>query len=228
MEIISENDTAYLILTDDGSTESRSKASDLNRLIYDHNLHGLLVEGDEVWTKTDDEGQTVTVVPGDEPDTYTLRIEGQSQLFLGEHQKTDLIDGLAEVYEEDSDGVQPLLDLHDRIRSNMMRKELLSHFISAIGDKVAEREDGWMINGHLLLDYEGEFHHPSTDSRKRSGQSVIGTTTATSAYGLSIDAPTDEIQRSFSVGGTKYRLTDREVKFIAKTVWAVKNTPDRT
>lgn len=228
MEIIEENATNYLVKTSDGGTATKTKASDLNQLLYGQNLWGLLESGDEIWTKDGAEDEPdVTIIPDDNATHYTLRVGDAPDLTLGEHHKTDLVDALADVYHDhDGQSTAPLVDLYDSIRDNMVREFVLDPFLKAFTDKVGKRDDGWYINGHLLLTYEGEFYHPDNVSRNRSGR-IIGEGTSTSAYKVDIDYPTEEIQREISPDGQTYRLTDSEVEFIAKAVWGIKNTPDR-
>ena len=228
MRVLEENSTNWLVMTPDGSTETKTKSSDLNKLLYGHNLFGLLDRGDEIWTNsgTEDEPK-VTIIPGDD-ECYTLRLEDAPDLTLGAHHKTDLIEAMQTMYEEnDGESVAPLLRLYDTIRENLLRSEVLDPFLRLLGDKVAGREDGWFINGHLLLTYEGEFYHPSTDSRERSGQSVIGAGTNSTAYNVDIAEPKREMNRNVTLHGDDYRLTDKEVEFLARAMWAVENTPDR-
>jgi hypothetical protein len=230
MEVLDDNEVNYLVLTDDGSTVTKTKSSNLNQLLFDHNLYGLLEEGSEIWTCSNPETAepTVTIIPDDDAECYTVRVGNTIDLTLGAHHKTDLVDALAEVYQDhDGDSVVPLLDLIESIREDMVRVEALKPFLGILSEKVEERDDGWFINGHLLLTYEGDFHHPATESRERSGQSVIGVGSNVGAYSLNIDPPTSEIRREVEYDGETFRLTDSEVDFIARTLWAIENTPDR-
>lgn len=225
MEIIEENTVNWLVLTDDGSTETKTKSSNLNQLLYGHNLFGLLQRGDEIWQSTGEDQADVKIIPG-ENDTYTLSVNG-IELGLGEHHKTHLIDAMQKMYEKYDGDVKPLVNFFEEVRADMVRDEVLEHFVSAFGDRVSLRNDGWFINGHLLLTFEGELYHPSTDSKKRSGQTVIGEAARVQAYNISPDAPTDDINREITIDGRDYRLTENEISFLAKAMWSVKNTPDK-
>jgi len=229
MEILEENSCNWLIRTNDGSITTKTKSSDLNQLLYGHGLWGLIDEGNEVWMGggTKDEPK-VTVIPDDNAKCYTLRVGDAPDLTLGEHRKADLVDAMASIYEDhDNESVAPLVSLYDRIRDNMVRQDVLQPFLDAFTDKVGGRDDGWFINGHLLLTFEGEFHHPSTESRERNGQRVITQGSATSAYNVNISPPEEGLERKVTVEGETYRLTDAEMEFLAKASWAIENTPDR-
>jgi hypothetical protein len=228
MEILDDNEQNWLILTEDGSTDSKTKSSDLNQLLYGHDLFGLLDRGDEIWMHNGAEDeQKVTIIPG-EDDQYTIRPENAPDLTIGAHHKTDLVDAMATMYEDrDGESVAPILNLYDSIREDMIRDKVLEPFAKAFSDKVEVKADGWFLNGHLLLTFEGEFYHPSTNSRKRAGNSVVGVSSSTEAYSVVIGDPEDAISRDITLDGEDYRLTDKEIRFLARMVWAVENTPDR-
>lgn len=228
MEILEENSTNWLVLTPDGSTATKTKDSDLNQLLYGHNLWGLLDTGNEIWQSSGLEDEPkVTVIPDDDAECYTLQVGDAPDLILGKHHKTDLVKAMGKIYNDhDGETVAPIVSLYDRIRDNMVRKKLLVPFLDVFGDKVAEREGGWFINGHLLLTYEGDFYHPENVSRNRSG-SIIGEGTSIEAYGVDIDTPTDQMQREITHEGETYCLTNSEVDFLARAMWAIENTTDR-
>lgn len=230
MEVLEENDTNWLVMTPDGSTETKTKNSDLNQLLYGENLWGLLDRGDEVWTCSNPETAepTITIIPDDNAECYTIRVGDAPTLTLGANHKTDLVDSMAEMYNEyDGESVVPLIELYESVRANMVREDVLRPFLDMFPDKVAERDDGWFINGHLLLTYEGEFYHPNNVSRNRSG-SIIGEGTSVEAYQVDIDAPAPDLNRDVTVDGEKYRLTNSEMDFLARAMWGLKKSPDRT
>jgi hypothetical protein len=227
MRVLDDNGTNWLVQKDDGSTETKTKASNLNQLLYGHNLWGLIDEGSEIWTGGGDGEPKVTVVPDDDATCYTIDPEGMPLLQLGAHHKTRLVDAFMEIYDDhEGNTVQPLLDLYESIRDDMARADVLDPFATLLENKVEIREGGWWINGHLLLTYEGDFYHANHVSRNRSG-GVVGEGTAVEAYQHAVPEPDADMNRSVTVEGEEYRLTNSEVEFVTKAVWAVKATPDR-
>jgi len=228
MEILDDNKQNWLVMTPEGGTATKTKSSSLNQLLYGHNLFGLIDRGDEIWVNTGlEDEQKVTISPGDD-ECYTIRPDEAPDLTLGAHYKKQLIDALASVYEDhDGNSVSPIMDLYDSIRDDMIRTEVLEPFAEVFSDKVAVREDGWFIHDHLLLTFEGDFYHPNTNSRERDGQTVIGATSSSSAYSVNVDEAKDEMSRSITVDGQDFRLTNKEVGFIARVIWAIENTPDQ-
>lgn len=229
MQVLDDNSENWLLLTEDGSTVTKTKSSNLNQLLFGEDLFGLLETGNEVWVSKDrDDEPQVTVIPDDEAQCYTLRVGDLPPLTLPENRKGDLIDALAEVYEDyDGRSSVPLVQLYEEVRGNMVRDTVLAAFLPPFGNRVEEREDGWFINGHLLLNYEGEFHHPTTESRERSGQTVIGSGAAAEAYNVNTGQIEENMQRMIDIDGQQHRLTDGEVEFLALVMWGVENTPDR-
>jgi hypothetical protein len=229
MNVIDETPTSWLIATPDGGTETKTKCSDLNQLLYGHDLFGLLEYGDEIWMKSVDGEKDVTIIPDPESECYTLRLEDCPDLTLGEHHKTDLVEAMAKMYEEhDGDTVKALVTLYDDIRAGMVRGDVLDIFAEALSERVEVRDDGWLINGHVLLTFEAEIYHPSTDSRKRQGNGVVAEGSSVQAYGLRAATLTEDMDRDITTNGESYRLTNKEMKFIGKAVWLVENTPDRS
>ena len=229
MEVLESNDTNFLVRNEDGSITTKTRDSDLNKLLFGHNLYGLIEEGSSVWTNSGAESEPeVMVIPDDEAKSYTIRLDNAPDLTLGPHHKTDLIEALASVYEKhDAKSVAPLVSLYDDVRESMVRKEVLEPFSKAFSDKVEVREDGWFINGHLLLTFEGDFFHPNNTSRTRSGKSVTPHQSQMQAYSVNVSAANADMKRDITLNGTDYRLTDKEMKFLGRALWAVENTPDR-
>jgi hypothetical protein len=228
MEVIEENRQNYLIRNDSGTTEIRSKSSNLNTLIYGHNLFGLLEEESEIWVKETDE-EKITITPlGD--NQYKLETDFGQPLVLGAERKTLLIDALAEVYDDhDGESVEPLLRLYRKLRKNMGRPRVLDPFITALSEKVERLEDGVLINGHLKLTFDNEFYHPRTVSTKRRGSTVVPRQSGERAYHIKdsgFNREKEKIERKVTVNGEKYRLTEKEVTFIVYMMWGIENTPD--
>jgi len=230
MQVLEKNATNFLVRNEDGSITTKTRDSDLNKLLFGHNLYGLIEEGSSVWQSSGAESEPeVTIIPDDESKSYTVRLDNAPDLTLGPHYKTDLIEALAAVYEQhDAESVAPLISLYDDVRESMIRKEVLAPFAKAFSDKVEVRDDGWFINGHLLLTFEGDFFHPNSQSRTRNGRGVTSHQSQMQAYSVDISNGSADMDRDVTLNGESYRLTDTEMNFLAKAIWAFENTPDRS
>jgi len=228
MEILSDNDANWLVQYDDGSVDTVTK-SPLNRLLFEHDLWGLLKRGDEIVTYSGDDKPDVTVISNDDATEYILKLSSSDdKLHLGEHQKPRLIEALHDVYSLDEGvSVEPLLELYDDIREGMVRKRLMEKMASygPFANTVELVEDGWLIHGHLLLTWECEFYHPDTTSRNPTGGVVIEKGSRATAYELRIGRDQQNTTREITLDGNQYRLTDSEMEFVARAIWAVAEAP---
>lgn len=227
-EILDNNDTNWLIRRDDGSIENVTK-SPLNKLLFQHDLWGLLRDGGEVLTFSgDEETPTVRVIAGDDAREYTLDLPGSEdgKLHLGEHLKSDLVDVLIDVYENEHDDASRLVELYDDVRENRVREDVLRSFAERppFAGVIEVVDDGWLIKGYLKLTWEGEFYHPDTSSR--TVNSLTGTGSAQEAYNLRFSSIGNDLDRTVTLDGTTYRMTEAEMRFLAKGLWAMKDAPD--
>ena len=78
--------------------------SPMNKLLYDHDLWGLLREGDEILIiGATDTTPRVEVAPiEDEDNGYNLVVDDLEPLHLGPHHQSRLIDALMDYYESDT------------------------------------------------------------------------------------------------------------------------------
>lgn len=228
-ELLDKNDANLLVQNDNGEIEL-VPLSPLNRLLFDHDLWGLLRRGDEVvqFAATDD-GPTVTIQPDRDAANYTIHVGQFDPLHLGVHQKSMLVDALIEVYEDgNGDDPEPIIRLYDRVRERQVRQ----HIIEPLADqppfasRVEKTDDGWLINGHLLLTWEREFFHPNTTSRKVVG-SGVAPGSSEKAYKVRFGDAAESMERELTIGGMRYRLTDAELEFIARAMWGITSAPAR-
>lgn len=227
MQVLEENPTNWLVATDNGSTTTKTKSSDLNRLLFGHDLFGLLDTGNEIWIRQETEDEPrVEIIPDENAECYTIQVDEFPKLTLGAHLKTELVEAMAEMYQEhDGESVAPIIDLFDRFRADSVRTEVLTPIYEALSERIERRDTGWFINGHVLLTYNCKMFHSDHVSRNRSG-SVIGRGSSNSAYELETGDLSD-MSRNVMVDGKKRRLTNDELEFVHKAVWLIENTPDR-
>ena len=98
--ILDETDENLLVQHESGRVEL-IPLSPMNRLLYKHDLWGLLREGDEIlMIGATDTTPRVEVAPiEDEDNSYTLVVGDLEPLHLGPHHKSRLIDALMDYYE---------------------------------------------------------------------------------------------------------------------------------
>lgn len=214
MEILERNSTNFLVL-EDGNVESITR-TDMNTLLFDHNLWDVLREGTETLTLQEQEnGEKLTITPSDDAREFTIDLgDGGKSVYLGEHHKSDLIEALADHYNENKDGT-PIRDLAIDVRTTQIVPDEVSQLLAVepFASSVEEKVGGWLINGHLLLSWECEFHHPDTTSRE--------VTSGTVARGSS--------DRAYDIDIGRHPQTEREIsdvdEFVKKAAWAVTEAP---
>jgi len=224
-KVLDKTDTNMLVQHKDGSVENVS-LSPLNRLLFDHGLWGVLRDGSEI-LQLDGEDRGVTLIPGEDAREYTMEVDETEPLHIGEHQKSELVDALMDCYGNDGErNPAPLLRLYDRLRANVVRQRVVNYIgeSAALGNSIEMRDDGWLINGHLLLTWDNEFIHPGTTSRTVSG-SAVRAGSSEPAYQMSLSHVGNE-NRTITADGETYRLTDAEMEFVARSLWAIKQAPN--
>lgn len=228
MEVIEETGANWLVKTDDGGTEMIGK-SKTNRALIEYDLWGLLRDGTEVYQiKANESRPSVTLIPDDEAMSYTLRVGDYEGIHLGPHMKSELVDALVDSRDNDEgrEGeAESLISLYDRIRERRVRTEV----VSALAEKppfsanVEGTADGWVIHGYLLLTWERDFHHPDTTTYERSG-STVTEGSSEPAYRIDVGQASSK-DREVTLNKKDYRLTDAEMEFMAKALWAIANAP---
>lgn len=222
-EILDDNPTCWFVQFPDGSTDIVAK-SNLNELLFEHNLWGLLQDGSEVWKATTDDGDSViTVTPMNDASEYRMTIGSGAEVHIGTHHKSRLVDELNAYYTEDS--AKGLVSMYERLRTEQVRPDVIQHFAALpVFEDVEVQDGGWLFHDTLLLTLDREFRHPNTTSRTRSG-SIIEAGANDNAYDLSIGDPSDHFERTVTIDGARYRLSNGEMEFLAKAVWAATKAP---
>jgi hypothetical protein len=223
--ILEETNANWYVLKPDGTTENIPKSPE-NRLLYEHNLYGLLREGDDILVIDHDDRPRVRLVAGENAVEYTLTVGNGGPLHLGAHMKGGLVNRLVEVYEGDR-AVEPLISYYDDVRRDRVRSDVISELAARepFASAVESSADGWLIHDHLLLTWERDLHHPDTTAYNRRGNTVAEGSSEI-AYELRVRNPSnDSDQRQLTVDGTTYRLTDAEMEFVAKATWGLKYAP---
>jgi len=224
-DILTESDTNWLIKYPDGRTKPVSK-SPHNRLLYEHGLWGLLKDGSDILVLHSDEDRaTVRVTPSDDATEFALEVGNGDPIHIGEHKKTDLVNALTTHFVDGNDEAKTLVGLYESIREDRIREDAMRHLaqVPPFTDDVELQADGWLIHDHLLLTWEREFYHPNTTTRTVSG-SAVNPASSEPAYQVSVGKP-QGLARDVTLDGEQYRLTDGEMEFLAKALFAITEAP---
>jgi len=228
-KLLDSPEANYLIQYDDGDVELVTK-SDMNRLVFEHGLWGLLKTGEEIFRlRAEDKKPMMQVIPGEGARSYTIQMGDYDPVHLGPHQKCDLVDAFIEGKSENGNMRESLVRLYDNTRDVSLRKRLINSVAKhePFASAVEIVDDGWLIHDYLLLTWEREFYHPGTTSKTRSG-SIIGDGSTESAYKLSTDQRLGvNSLREIQFEEQSHRLSDDEMDFIVRAMWSIANVPGK-
>lgn len=219
---------ANVIVEHDNGEIENVPLSPKNKLLFDKNLWGLLKKGDEILQIDGD--PSVSIIPNDSATEFTIQVEGAQPIHLGADQKQLLVETLEEAYDDTGDGdldPRKLIDLRDDLMENRVRKEVVDYLaeMPPFSEYVENGNiqiigSGWLFYDELLLTWGREFRHPNTTSKARNG-SIISPDAADSAYDVRFSGVMDNTH-SVTIDGEGYRLTSKEMEFMAKALWAMK------
>lgn len=220
--ILDNNPTNWLVQFPGGDTDLVTK-TDLKVLLFEHDLWGLLKENSTVWRH--DGRYNVEIVPHG-GNKYELFVNDKESIHIGPHRKSEMVAALRSHYESDNQDAVALVKFHRNLHAKQVRRHVVEHFgkLPPLDGNYTDNGGGWLINKHLLLTWSGDFHHPGTTSRTRSG-SVVDKAANEKAYDINLNQPTDGIPRQIEIDGEEVRVTDDEMKFVAKALWAVTQSP---
>lgn len=232
-KILEDRDDHATVLTDDGDVEIISWGSKMNRLVYKHDLAGLVKHGDVVFQTETDEG-TLRIIPDADATEFTIEVDDES-FRVSKHQKTDLLDALDDAYGEgDDDGLdsQVLLEFVYGLMDTKVNPAAAAQFLALpVFDGVERTDEGWWITDNVLLTYNNELYQPKTRRTTRTGD-IIEDGANKIAYDVDISkhnvAHLDaDGQVDLGSYNSDYLGDDDElVEFVAKAIWAVTYVPE--
>lgn len=223
MEIIDETSSNWLV-QDDGDLRNIPKSKQ-NRALIDHGYWGLLQRGDEVlMLGAGTENQTtVTLTPNEDATEFTLQLDDVPPIVLGEHHKSEVVAALVD-NETEPERIAALVELFHSVRDDMVREEVVGAFLdTGVFEHAEERDDGWFFHDHLLLTWECDLYHPNTNRFTRTG-SVVKEGSGEAAYEIRTGI-TKEQNKTIEIDGREYLLTNKEMDFISKALWAETKAP---
>lgn len=226
MPRVIENRGSHVFLQMDDGTVDVVPWSKQNKLVYKHGLENFLIERSEELQFNQDP-KVILSPDGDNQFRITVDL-GDEELssIVPQHMHKDFLDALDSVYQSEQRDIQPLLDLAEDLIDYKVYPPYVEKFadIPLFADAVEVKEEGWLINDHVLLTYDNEFYHPNVQDSRRDGK-VLDESANRIAYELRFK------NRPDTSGQTRLESfdgfnTDEVVEFIARAMWAVSYTPE--
>jgi hypothetical protein len=189
-----------------------------NKLPFEDGLHGFL-NGDEaiVLSEADPE---VMVAPTNDRNCYVLRVNG-STVETTPERSTDVLRGIKDAaIDQEYDS---LLSLYDEIMSTQVRRPVVNALRKTFEghERIEETPSGWLIDEFFLMDWSASMYAKTDDPDeadvRRSGSGVVETDTSYEFVQLRMRRDIEPVE--VSINGDAYRLTEREMMFLAKVNW---------
>ena len=186
-------------------------------LPFDDGLYGFL-SGDKALVLSDD--PEIIIAPTNNQYCYVLRVRGNT-VETTPKQAEDVLKGVKEaVIDED---ISRLDATFDEIMSNQVRRSVIGALLDTFedSDRIDITSRGWMIDDFYLVNWEANMYlrhnNPDTPDKMRSGSGVEETDRSYEFVQLRIGREIEPI--TIAINGDKYRLTEREMLFLAKVKW---------
>lgn len=219
----------FTIIRDDGQPDL-VKATPENVLLYDpendlpfgdgpgEGMHEFLA-GEQALILSEDDPEVI-VAPTNNEYCYILRVRGntvettpnQSEDVLTAI-KTAAIDG--EIFD--------LVDLYDEIMSSQVRRPVVNALYQTFtqDNRIEVADRGWLIDEFYLVNWEASMYtrhnDPDKPDKKRGGGGITETDRSYEFVQLSLRRDIEPIE--VTIRGETYRLTEREMLFLAKVKW---------
>jgi hypothetical protein len=197
-------------------------------LPFDDGLHGFL-SGEKAVVLSDE--PEVIVGPTNNEYCYILRVRG-STVETTPNQAEDVLSGIKEAATEDN--IQTLTSLYDDIRANQVRRPVVNALYSTFSEqeRINRTSRGWLVDEFYLVNWEASMYlrhnDPDEGDYKRGGGSVQQTDRSYEFVQLNLRRDIEPVD--VTIQGETYRLTEREMLFLAKVKWLLnrrKHHPDQ-
>lgn len=226
----------FTIIADTGQPDLK-KATAENILLYDpedelpfeDGMRSFL-SGDEALVLSESDPE-VMVAPTTNEYCYILRVKG-STVETTPNQAERVLSGIKDAAIDRE--FKPLVDLYDHIMSTQVRRGVVNALLDTFDeqDRIESNNNGWLIDDFYLVDWTASmyFKHDDPDEPdvKRGGGGVRETDRSYEFVQLNLRRDVDPIE--VSIGGETFRLTEREMLFLAKVKWLLDRRhyhPDR-
>jgi hypothetical protein len=215
----------FTIISDSGQPELvKATAENLllydpaNELPFDDGMHEFL-SGNEALILSADEPE-VMVAPTENEYCFILRVKG-STIETTPKQAERVLRGIKDAAVDEN--MIPLVQLFDDIMSKQVRRGVVNalHQTFDEADRIEQTPSGWLIDGFYLVDWTASMYaatdDPDEPDVQRSGSGVVETDRSYEFVQLNLRRDIEPVE--VSIEGEVYRLTEREMLFLAKVNW---------
>ena len=227
--------TQFLILEEGQPVLKKATAENVllydpeDELPFDDGLHGFM-SGKEALVLSEDDPEVI-VAPTNNEYCYILRVRGKT-VESTPRQAQDVLEGIRDALVDGN--ISPLVDIYDDIMANQVRRHVVNALSSTFeeADRITESSRGWLVDDFYLVNWEASMYtrhnDPDEGDYKRGGGGVRQTDRSFEFVQLNLRRDIEPIE--VTIGGEKYRVTEREMLFLAKVKWLLNRRhhhPDR-
>jgi hypothetical protein len=162
----------------------------------------------------------VIVAPTNNEYCYILRVRGNT-VETTPNQAEAVLEGIKGAA---TDGkYEPLVELYDEIMSSQVRRPVVNALLNTFDEdgRIQITSRGWLVDDFYLVNWEASMYlrhnDPDEPDYERGGGGV--TETDRSYEFVQLRTPRDIDPIEVSITGETYRLTEREMLFLAKVKW---------
>lgn len=215
----------FTVIRGDGQPDL-VKANAENVLLYDpedelpfeNGMHEFL-SGDKAIVLSEEDPEVI-VAPTSNEYCYILRVRGNT-VETTPNQAEKVLKGIKDAaIDRDMGG---LTRLYDDIMSTQVRRHVINalHKTFEESERIAQTTSGWLIDDFYLVNWKASMYvkhdDPDEPDYRRGGGGVVETDKSYEFVQLQIRRDIDPIE--VGIGGETFRLTEREMLFLAKVKW---------
>jgi hypothetical protein len=221
----SEEITQFTILDEKGQPQLvKGTAENLllwdpdDELPFENGLYEFL-SGQQALVLSEDEPEII-VAPTNNEYCYILRVRGNT-VETTPNQAEEVLEGIKDAAIDED--VKRLVELYDDIMSSQVRRPVVNALHKTFDEdtRIQITSRGWLVDDFYLVNWEASMYlrhnDPDEPDYQRGGGGVTETDRSYEFVQLSLRRDIEPIE--VAIKGETYRLTEREMLFLAKVKW---------
>jgi hypothetical protein len=226
----------FTIIKDDGEPDL-VKATPENILLFDpedelpfeNGLHNFL-SGDQAIIFSEDDPEVI-VAPTNNEYCYIIRVDG-STVETTPNQSERVLRSIKDAAIDGS--TRSLIEVYRDIMDKQVRRSVVNALLSTFdgSERIKQTSRGWLVDDFYLVNWKASMYtrrnDPNEPDYKRESGGVKETDRSYEFVQLNLHRDIESV--NVAIGGEQYRLTEREMLFLAKVKWLLnrrKHHPDQ-
>lgn len=212
-----------------GTAENLLLYDPADELPFEGGLHDFLA-GEEALILSEAEPE-VMIAPTSNEYCFILRVNGDT-VETTPKQAEDVLRGIKDAAVDRE--FEKLVELYDEIRASQVRRDVINALHSTFdeSERIERTPSGWLVDEFYIVDWSASMYaktdNPDEADVKRSGSGVVEMDKSFEFVQLRMTRDVEPV--TVSIGGEAFRLTEREMLFLAKINWLLDRRhyhPDR-